>query len=287
MCRRDPPLEILEDRSEEHALLDRAHVEEFVFYIEEITLHTDVGHDAVTAKGRAVISSSCGMTVSEIIYGAAGSPNIGEGQAGSCRTCGCSGIGTLFSKWVKPTFTDWDKITSGDIICQACLFCFDDLNPTLDAKLDRPRQRMRNYSHFVVDGEWTPLSKGNKTRMAKLLLSNPSVAVIAESGQKHILFRASPGLWQFEESRILPDSEALADLAAIIQPLYDGGFAKSEIHSGRYNQKRILSFGLARWHENERLLRPLRGSRLFTIALFLAQKEAEDGDDNPDARADR
>ena len=218
------------------------------------------------------------MTVPELIFESAGSPNMGGQLTGVCRTCGNTRTGTLFSNWVRPTFMDWDKITAGEIICRACQFCFDDLNPTLDAKLARPRQRMRNYSHFVVNGEWFPLSKGNKTRMSELLASNPDVAVVAESGQKHILFRASPGLWQFEESRVIPDSQGLAHAASAIQPLYDGGFAKSEINSGRYGQKRILSYGPAQWQENERIVRGLRGSQLFTLALFLAQRESGDGD---------
>ena len=216
------------------------------------------------------------VTATGLIFRAAGGDEPLDGRLGVCRTCGETSRGILFSGWARPTFMDWDKLTAGEIICEACRFCFDDSNPVLDARLGKARQRMRNYSHFVVGGEWFPLSKGNKTKMSELLALSPEVVVIAESGQKHIAFRALPGWWQFEELRIVPDASLLRRMVSAIQPLYDGGFAKSEIESGRYNQRRVLAFGLPRWLSADGELRSMRGSPVFTLALFLAQKEEKE-----------
>lgn len=110
-----------------------------------------------------------------------------------CRFCGGNGEGIQFQDWVKPTFTDRDKLLPGEIVCNACLFWFEEASQELAniTGKDKP-QRMRNYSHFVVNGEWIPLSKGDKARMVELLTSEPfpELAAIADSGQKHIVFRA-------------------------------------------------------------------------------------------------
>jgi hypothetical protein len=199
-----------------------------------------------------------------------------------------AGAGIPFESWVRATFTDWDKLTAGDIICEACLFCFEDSNLFLDARIGRPRQRMRNYSHFVSSGEWFPVSKGAKPQMLDMLHRHPEVAVIAQSGQKHIIFRALPGWWQFEETRIRPDITLLDRALALILPLYAGGFSKGEIASGFYGQRRILEFGVAEWMRCDQGIKSLRGSPIFAVAIFLAQrdKEENDGDQKADTGGD-
>jgi hypothetical protein len=137
---------------------------------------------------------------------------------------------------------------------------------------------MRNYSHFIVKGEWIVLSKAQKVKIAETLFSNPDVAVIAATGQKHIIFRARPGHWQFEEQTIVPDRIRLVACLSPIQGLYDGGFSKGQIQSGRYDQRSIMEFGPGEWHRVETRLRSLRGTKIFSLALFLAQKGAQDGD---------
>jgi hypothetical protein len=218
------------------------------------------------------------VSATEIIWRAAGSPKGAGAQSGTCRTCGSNGAGLLFAGWVRTTFTDWDKLTVGEIICHACQFCFEDANPILDARIGKPRQRMRNYSHFVRSGEWYPLSKGDKPQMRDLLLDHGTeVSVIAESGQKHIIFRARPGWWQFEESALPPFPDALTAQLAVVEKLYRA-FSKSEIETGRYNQKRILDFGLHKWVALEEQIKPLRGTRQLELMLFLAQREESDDD---------
>jgi hypothetical protein len=142
---------------------------------------------------------------------------------------------------------------------------------------------MRNYSHFVVDGKWTPLSKGNKERMQEILLSPPfpEMAAIADSGQKHIAFRAKRnpsgarcGWVQFEEDALFVDPDRLAIILESIERLYVS-FSKAEIESGDYKQYRVLDFGIECWQDLESDIAHLRGSLIFSLALFLAQKKEE------------
>lgn len=212
------------------------------------------------------------ITATHLIAAAAG-VNRQSGLAGFCRSCGCMGFGELFSKWVKPTFTDWDKLKPGEIVCNACLFCFDDANEPLIRRTGKEKpQRFRNYSHFVAGGEWTPLSKGEKVRMTELLLDGPEVAVVALSGQKHLAFRCPAGWWQIEEHTVRPFVGLLGSDLKVCRELYSGGFSKCEIETGRYQSRRIMEFGLRRWQELEAQIQPLRGSLRLELALFLVQK---------------
>ena len=209
-----------------------------------------------------------------------------------CRFCGNHRkVGQPFDDWVKPTFTDWDKLLPGDMICNDCLFWFEEASAELAARIgkDKP-QRMRNYSHFVVDGEWIPLSKSDKACMQELLLDHPfpELVAIAESGQKHIVFRATrnppnsaAGWVQFEEHQLFVRPNELRALLNTIEALYVT-FSKSEIETGSYKQYRIVQFGLAQWHELEEIIHLQRGSLLFHLAIFLAQKE--EGNDDTDTR---
>lgn len=207
---------------------------------------------------------------------------------GQCRFCSQSSEGIAFDKWVKPTFTDFDKLQGGNIVCNSCLFFFDESNAELTQRMgkDKP-QRMRNYSHFIVNGEWIPLSKGNKAQMRELLLGDvfPELAAIADSGQKHIVFRATrnqvgskAGWVQFEEQRLYLVPDDLRGLLVPIEGLYTQ-FSKGEIESGDYIGYRILTFGLERWYELENKIKPQRGKPIFSLALFLAQR-SDDGTRN-------
>jgi len=212
------------------------------------------------------------LPVTQLLWGAAGRPCGAGSQRGACRVCGLPGQGLLFSEWARPTFTDWDKLSPGNIICHACQFAFKERSTLLAAHVGKVKpQRMRNYSHFVVGGEWVPLSKADKYRMAAILLNEvPDVAVIAESGQKHILFRAVPGVVQFEEQQ-LRDVSPLKNVLQLVEGLYKA-FSKQEITSGEYKQRRILKFGLAEWRSLESQAVSWRGTALFELAVFLAQK---------------
>ena len=51
--------------------------------------------------------------------------SCGEDSKGVCRFCGNESAGKDFAGWVKETFTDFDKLREGSIICNDCLFWFD------------------------------------------------------------------------------------------------------------------------------------------------------------------
>lgn len=229
------------------------------------------------------------MNAMRLLYDAAGRPPMVGSESGVCRTCGDAGLGILFDDWVKDTFTNFGELVPGDILCHACQFAFDEHSTLLAARVvkDKP-QRMRNYSHFVVSREWIPFSKGNKAGMRDILLNlSPDLAVIAVSGQKHILFRAQAGWWQIEEQAMLPDCVSLQGALDTIEALY-AGFSKSEIEGGEYRQDRILEFGIGKWRALEARAGALRGSAMFSLALFLAQRGEQDGDiERTDGRLDK
>lgn len=199
-----------------------------------------------------------------------------------CRICGKEKSGQPFNSWVKDTFTNYDQLVPGDVICDDCLFWFGQRSVELQERMgkDKP-QKMQNYSHFVKNGEWTPLSKGDKAKMVDMLLTPPfpELAAIADSGQKHIAFRAprnpagqKVGWVQFEEQRVFVNPPALLDLLTTIEELYTE-FAKAEISTGRYSAHRVVKFGLDRWGELENKIKPMRGQLLFELAIYLAQRK--------------
>lgn len=244
---------------------------------------------------------------------------------GTCRFCGADGQGEAFERWVRPTFTDHDKLLPGEIVCTDCLFWFQEASESLArtvgkwwatgdealaANPDRIKifvkknkrqpeagdlfspgeqggwyipQRMRNYSQFVVGGQWTPLSKGQKAEMTALLTAVPfpELAVVAESGQKHIVFRARrnpvgsvAGWVQLEEDTIWVDPGKLRALLDVVEALMPG-FGKGQIESGEYYQKNIMEFGFAKWHALEQKVKPHRGGQLLRLAIFLGQMPGE------------
>lgn len=214
-----------------------------------------------------------------LIYKAAGAPPMDGGAEGVCRTCGMPGVGTPFAGWVKPTFTDHDLLLPGDIVCHACLYGFSDACVELQRRVSKDKpQRMRNYSHFIIDGQWLPLSKGDKDGMIAALARRPEVAVIAVSGQKHLIFRAAAGWWQIEESARWPFPDELWLHLGLVELLYSGGFSKTEIESGRYRPARVFEIGLQRYMALESAIAPARGTLEFECAVFLAQRRDLDDD---------
>lgn len=216
------------------------------------------------------------MHATSFIWQAAECPEMSGFSSGLCRACGQDGSGLPFEDWVRDTFMDFDKLSPGLIICHACQFCFAENNEALTKRTSKDKpQRMRNYSHFVLNNEWIPLSKGDKRRMREILLAGPQLAVIAESGQKHIIFRAQAGWWQLEEQRMMPCPGLLTDLLGPIEALYNAGANKSEIETGRYFQKTLMKI-LPLWREHEPFIKEHRGGLPLKLAVFLAQKEKED-----------
>ncbi|MCX7880853.1 MAG: hypothetical protein N2517_09365 [Ignavibacteria bacterium] len=206
----------------------------------------------------------------EVIYELSDRPVYGQ-EKGICKILGKESLGVPFEKWVGENFTDWDKLKPGTIISNAALFCFDDTNDCLRRKLGRTeRTRFRNYSHFVVNGEWKVFTKSQKKEIFEILVKEtPMIAVVSDSGQKHLLFRYRYGFWQFELEFIRPNPEKLKWLVEKMKGIVALGFSKTDIEYGRYSgEKRLTKDETEMFQTNETLIKPYRGSKLFQIALW-------------------
>lgn len=226
------------------------------------------------------------FTVPQIIYRAAGLSGGGD-VTGDCRLCGARNTtGLEFAKWVKKTFTNWSDLHPGQIICDACEFCCREANEYLTAWVGAEKpQKMRNYSHIVdASGVWHPLTKSHKKRIYEFLVGeNPKAVVIADSGQKHLCFRARPGWWNFEGINLEPNRAELIEITDAARALYEMGFSKSEIASGNYSLRALSRAGdFRKVLEIEKALAPRRGSSYFTLTLFLLSinKKEEATDDH-------
>src|SRR5690606_28892119 len=195
-----------------------------------------------------------------------------------------------WAAWVKDTFTDHDKIQPGTIVCHACLACVDDHSAVLQARTGRDKlQRMRNYSHLVTrSGRWIPAMKNEKRAIAAALLDRadpPVVAVISLAGQKHLILRARVGWWHIEESALAPQPDAVARMLEPITALYTLGATKQAIETGQYSTAWLRKVDLQQWAACEQAIRPVRGSLLFQLAVWLTQKPEEDETYDPAARS--
>lgn len=220
------------------------------------------------------------MHATHILYHAATPPPMPYSHTGVCRICGDTEQGIPFAKWVADTFTNHDQLLPGDIICAICQFAFAQGSDHLAARAgkDKP-QKMQNYSHIVLHGEWHPLHKGQKAEILTLLRQSPELVAISTSGQKHVVFRARPGWWQVEEQCVAPNLPALDACLDLIAKLYRI-MSKTEIETGNYSPGRAMQYALAYGvHDllaTEAALKAWRGTAYFDLALYLAQKEEED-----------
>lgn len=205
-----------------------------------------------------------------------------------CRICGQEKvIGQSFNDWVKDTFTNHNLLYPGNIICHDCFFWFDEHSVVLQQKVNKDKpQCMRNYSHFIKNEKWFPYTKANKKEIMQQLIQYPfpELAVIADSGQKHIVFRAKRnqqgqqnGFVQFEEQCFYLNVNEFIFLFELINILYQT-FNKDEIKNGNYNNfKKVQEFSFNRLIKTESEIKKYRQTNLFNLCLFLAQKEEKDG----------
>ena len=200
-----------------------------------------------------------------------------------CRICGNKGVGINFNEWVKPTFTNLDQLYQGEIICNACLFWFNEKDENLAEIIgkDKP-QRIRTYSHIIKNEKWTPYLKNQNQELFKQIVDFPfpELCVVADSGQKHLVFRAKRnmpgqinGFVQFEETSFFLEVQKFVEIYKFINELYQS-FNREEIRTGQYpNMKKIIDFGFVKWKVLENEIKKHRNSNLFELALFFTKKE--------------
>ncbi|MFZ5687859.1 MAG: hypothetical protein ACOY9Y_06665 [Bacillota bacterium] len=195
-----------------------------------------------------------------------------EVQDEQCWLCGgpIGGRGQPTKKAIKDTFTDIDKarVPASRSVCPGCAFCLS-------------FRELRNYSILATEQE---LRHPTRAEIRDILLNPPKppfVICIAVSGQKYLTFKAEVAYnrnfypVQMEDTRIIVDVTQLSELLDLVERLYTV-FSKDEIRTGRYSQGRIKEFGISRFQELEERLAPHRGSRLFDLAIFVAQKKEFD-----------
>jgi len=188
-----------------------------------------------------------------------------------CWLCGgdIGGKGLPVKKAIKSTFTDRDmaRCLSSSSICQGCAFCLSYMS-------------LRNYSILATRDN---LRHPSRAEIKDLLLDPPKppfVICIAVSGQKWLHYRAQIAYdtdgypVQFEDVSVCVWRKPLSEWLEVIERMY-AVFSKDEIRTGRYSQNRIRQFGLAEFQMLEERLAPHRGSRLFDLAVFVAQKPLE------------
>ena len=186
-----------------------------------------------------------------------------------CWLCGgkTNGKGQPVKKVIKLTFTDCDKARGphgSQSVCSGCVFCLSFMS-------------LRNYSIVATENG---LLHPSRPEMRELLLTPPEppfVFCVAVSGQKWVHFRAQIAYFrdgypvQMEETRICMERKVFREWLNTVELLYTV-FSKEEIRTGNYNQNRIKKFGLLRFQVVEALVAPHRGTRLFDLAVFVAQK---------------
>ncbi len=188
-----------------------------------------------------------------------------------CWLCGgpTRGRGQPVSKMIKPTFTDRDRARApqSEAICPGCCFCLS-------------FRELRNYSIVATRDR---LMHPTRPELKGLLLEPPEppfIICIAESGQKWVHFKSEVAYSrdgypvQMEETRLTVEVEELQKMLNIIENLYTV-FTKEEIRTGQFSLNRIRQFGLSRFQDWANLSEKHRGTRLFDLALFVAQKRED------------
>jgi hypothetical protein len=234
------------------------------------------------------------MNAATMIWQAAGCPHVdgSETVAGRCYLCAAAiGASLPIAAVITPTFTGHDgaRCPSSTRVCVPCAWSLKDSSPVIG----RSGGKWRNYSHAVVNGRWFAFTKKVEERreLAHLLCWPPFdrewCAVVAESGQKQLAYRA-PVAWgtrrcsvQFEERTIAYEPAKLRDLLGRIEKMLVT-FSKTEVASGDWLSYRIAAYGCEKFAEESAALLPARGSDLFGFAVFLAAKPDDDGKDEDD-----
>jgi len=111
--------------------------------------------------------------------------NVGDA---TCFYCGCAADKPLK---VSDTFADGWSVAAPNskLMCRGCEKAFCESMPI--AGKEKP-QKFRNYSWLITRSKAIPLTKANKSEIAGILLNPPNepwALAIAESGQKHLVYR--------------------------------------------------------------------------------------------------
>jgi len=190
--------------------------------------------------------------------------------SGICRITGEESTGLPFEKWVKDTFTDLAYLKPGTIISNEALFCFDEKSEIIQKMTGKEKpQKFRTYSHIIYKGKWHCKTKADKEEIYNMIIGGAELVCLTDTGQKHVLFKHRPGMWQLDEMFVMPDIPAFKSLHSNMRALLAMGFSQKEIITGNYIQYRIQKAGLQAWIEAETKIRQHRGTKLFNLASWM------------------
>lgn len=224
-------------------------------------------------------------------------PKKGElyGPDELCWLCGgpTHGVGWPWKRAIKPTFTNHNNASclTSQTICQPCVAmqsketweAYVAARPELGLKTGHALS-WRSYSHaFSAAGHTCPM----RTAWRDWVLDPPEppfLFVIATSGQKHILFRATVANSrdsfpvQLEEETLWVNREDLAECVRAFERIYALGFSKDSILSGDYHPAQAMKVGVAELREADAAIRPWRErfEGYMRLAHFCAQRPEED-----------
>ncbi len=183
---------------------------------------------------------------------------------------------------LSSSYVDWWVIAQpeSNVICRGCEWM---LNEKREIVGKDKLQKTRNYSWFVEADKQTPYTKANKSEIAAVLLSPPSppwAFAIAESGQKHLLFRTPvnvertpPFAVQLETETIVYTPDELRDRMALARQVVAkvGHKGAAQITAGF-----AIAAGVELTEQWERVI----GEPLTQLALFVtpSQKECKAND---------
>lgn len=209
---------------------------------------------------------------------------LGEYQPekGRCYFCGGDIYDGIPIKGnIKSTFSDFASChVTATHVCSACRwFTLTDKNPDLTAWLGKENlQSPRTYSHFYHNEEWLIFSKAHKEQMAGILLGDvmPQVAIIADSGQKHLSFeaRVNPPMTRagwvlFEKRLVWIDQDDFREMFGHVQAMYWAEYTKDAILTGNYQLTGKHSDDVAILLKHEPYLKTVRGQTALELAVWL------------------
>lgn len=199
-----------------------------------------------------------------------------ETHKGHCFLCGQPmEQGIKLKKVFSNVFTDWNqaKCPEETHVCPACSFCL------LTNK--KHRYGIRTFSNVAnQDRLWLP----NRQELRTFMLDPPDppfVMNLAVSQKKHIAFKGEVNYSKdvysvmYEEMPVMIHRENFKKLIDLVEHFLFG-FTKTEVLTGKYNQKRILDFGIESWEAFEEKIRRVRGNPILDVCLFVAQKIEEE-----------
>ena len=133
------------------------------------------------------------VTAPQLFGLAVGLPERGD----SCRCFFCvgkCGPETPASDFVKSSFTSLDTVGLSPYVCQGCIASQSERSTIrlLDGTI-RESQRVRCYSWVITATSAIAATKSHRAQLLSLCLNPPEppfVICLADSGQKHLLYRA-------------------------------------------------------------------------------------------------